>query len=137
MSQQQLDQLFSSSPAGPIPNGQARGTAIIAPGTTYSQDIAEVINIFAWQGKVFDAAHGRLVNLITPLGINAIVADVYVGPSWLDDKDCVVLDYSKTSTLAHWIRDEIREIAPSFYLGIVYWGKKRLINFSLDFSPSS
>ncbi|MBV8531824.1 MAG: hypothetical protein JO104_10935, partial [Candidatus Eremiobacteraeota bacterium] len=104
---------------------------------TYSQDIAEVINIFAWQGKVFDAAHGRLVNLITPLGINAIVADVYVGPSWLDDKDCVVLDYSKTSTLAHWIRDEIREIAPSFYLGIVYWGKKRLINFSLDFSPSS
>jgi hypothetical protein len=136
MSQQQLDDLFKSSPAGPIPNGEAKGTAIIAPGTTYSADIAHAINVFAWQGKSFDAAHGVLVNRITPFGLNAIVADVYVAPSWLDGKDCVVLDYSRTSTLAHWIRDEIREVAPNFYLGVVYWAKKRLINFSLDFSAS-
>ncbi len=137
MSQQQLDEVFTSSPPGPIPNGEARGTAIIAPGTTYSADIAQAINVFAWQGKVFDAAHGTLVNRILPFGINAIVAQVYVAPSWFDKKDCIVLDYSKTLTLAHWIRDEIREIAPSLYLGIVYWGNSRLINFSLDFSPSS
>jgi len=137
MSQQQLDDLFKSSPAGPIPNGEAKGTAIIAPGTTYSADIAHAINVFAWQGKSFDAAHGVLVNRITPFGLNAIVADVYVAPSWLDGKDCVVLDYSRTSTLAHWIRDEIREVAPNFYLGVVYLAKKRLINFSLDFSASS
>ena len=137
MSQQQLDDLFKASPAGPIPNGEARGSAIIAPGTTYSADIAHAINVFAWQGKSFDAAHGILVNRITPFGLNAIVADVYVAPSWLDGKDCIVLDYSKTSTLAHWIRDEIREIAPNFYLGVVYWAKKRLINFCLDFSASS
>ena len=31
MSQQQLDDLFERSQAGPIPNGQAKGTAIIAP----------------------------------------------------------------------------------------------------------
>jgi len=137
MSQQQLDDLFKASPTGPIPNGEARGSAIIAPGTTYSADIAHAINVFAWQGKSFDAAHGILVNRITPFGLNAIVADVYVAPSWLDGKDCIVLDYSKTSTLAHWIRDEIREIAPNFYLGVVYWAKKRLINFCLDFSASS
>jgi len=35
MSQAQLDELFSSMPAGPIPTGEAEGTAIIAPGTTY------------------------------------------------------------------------------------------------------
>jgi hypothetical protein len=137
MSQQQLDELFMSSPPGPIPNGEAQGTAIIAPGTTYSADIAQLINVFAWQGKIFDAAHGTLVNRITPFGFNAIIADVYVAPSWLDNKPCIVLDYSKTSTLAHWIRDEIREIAPNFYLGVVYWSKKRLIDFSLDFSSSS
>ena len=136
MSQQQLDDLFKSSPPGPIPNGEAKGTAIIAPGTTYSSDIAQAISVFAWQGKVFDAAHGVLVNRITPFGLNAIVAEVYVGPSWLDGKDCIVLDYSKTSTLAHWIRDEIREIAPNSYLGIVYWAKKRLINFALEFADS-
>lgn len=55
LSQKQLDDLFSSSPSGDIPNGEAQGTAIIAPGTTFSQEIASLINIFAWQGKTFDA----------------------------------------------------------------------------------
>ncbi len=137
LSQQQLDELFTSSPPGPIPNGQANGTAIIAPGTTYSADIARFINFFAWHGKVFDAAHGRLVNRITPFGFDAIIADVCVAPSWMDGKDCIVLDYSRTSTLAHWIRDEIREVAPNLYLGVVYWSKKKLINFSLEFPESS
>jgi hypothetical protein len=137
MSQQQLDDLFKSSPAGPIPNGEARGTAIIAPGTAYTDEIAQFVNVFAWQGKTFDGPHGVLTNRILPFGINAIVAEVYVAPSWLDNKDCIVLDYSKTSMLAHWIRDEIRLIAPNLYLGIVYWGNKRLINFSLDFTPTA
>jgi hypothetical protein len=137
MSQQQLDELFMSSPPGPIPSGEADGTAIIAPGTTYSADIAHFINVFAWQGKVFDAERGTLVNRITPFGFDAIIADVYIAPSWLDNKPCIVLDYSRTSTVAHWIRDEIREVAPNLYLGIVYWSNKRLINFSLDFSSSS
>jgi hypothetical protein len=51
----------------------------------------------------------------------------------MDGKDCVVLDYSQTSLLAHWIRDEIRLISPNFYLGKVYWGKDRLIDFCLQF----
>jgi hypothetical protein len=88
------------------------------------------------EGKTFDGPHGALTNRITPFGINAIVAEVYVAPSWLDQKDCIVLDYSKTSLVAHWIRDEIRLIAPGVYLGVVYWSKKRLINFSLDFNPA-
>jgi hypothetical protein len=133
MSQQQLDDLFAQSPAGEIPSGEARGTAIVAPGTTYTQDIANFISHFAWQGKVFDPAEGVLRNKILPLGLNAIIAKVYKGPSWLDNKECIVLDYSKTSLVAHWIRDEIREVAPRVYLGKVYWGKKRLIDFALEF----
>ncbi len=134
MTQQQLDELFSASPAGPIPDGEAQGTAIIAPGTPYSAEIAELVNIFAWQGKVFDAAHNVLRNRIGPFGINAIVAEVYKDTSWFDKKECIVLDYSKTSLVAKHIRDEIREIAPNLYLGIVFWDNKRLIGFSLDFS---
>ncbi len=64
----------------------------------------------------------------------AIVAQVYKGPSWLDQKECIVLDYSQTSTVAQWVRDEIRMIAPNLYLGKVYWEKKRLIDFALEFS---
>ena len=133
MSQAQLDELFTSSTAGEIPNGEAEGTAIIAPGTTYTHEIASLINHFGWQGKNFDAQKGVLKNRILSLGLNAILAKVYKGPSWLDGKECIVLDYSETSFLAHWIRDEIRQIAPGVYLGKVYRGKNRLIDFSLKF----
>jgi len=133
MSQEQLDKLFEQSPAGNIPTGEAKGTAIVAPGTTYSENIASFVNHFAWQGKVFDPGKGVLRNKILPFGLNAIIAKVYKGPSWLDNKECIVLDYSETSLLAHWIRDEIREIEPRIYLGKVYWSKKRLIDFALEF----
>jgi hypothetical protein len=137
LSQAQLDDLFTQSLVGEIPNGEAKGTAIVAPGTTYTQDIANFINHFAWQGKVFDPAKGVLRNKILPFGLNAIIAKVYKGPSWLDNKECIVLDYSETSLLAHWIRDEIREVAPQVYLGKVYLGKKRLIDFALEFPAAA
>ncbi len=133
MSQTQLDDLFRTSPSGDIPDGSAKGTAIIAPGTKYSEPIAEIINYFGWQGKVFNAQKGLLKNKILVFGLEAIVARVYKGPSWLDGKECIVLDYSDTSLVAHWIRDEIRLIGPRFYLGKVYWAKERLIDFCLQF----
>ena len=133
MSQNELDELFKKSPTGEIPNGEGKGTAIVAPGTNYTQDLAQFISFFAWQGKVFDAKNGVLRNKILPLGLNAIVAKVYKGESWLDGKECIVLDYSETSLVARWIRDEIRQIGQKMYLGKVYWDKKRLIDFALDF----
>jgi hypothetical protein len=62
-----------------------------------------------------------------------VIAKVYNGDSWLDGRECIVLDYSDTSLVAHWIRDEIREIGPGTYLGKVYWSKQRLIDFALQF----
>ena len=136
MSQAELDTLFSSVPAGDIPTGEAEGTAIIAPGTRFSPLIAKFINGFAWQGKVFDAEKGVLKNRILPFGLNAILAKVYKDKSWLDGKECIVLDYSDTSIVAQWIRDEIRAIAPGVYLGKVYWDDHRLIDFVLEFDSS-
>ena len=133
MNQNALDELFTASPAGDIPDGPAKGTAIIAPGTRYSEDIAEVVNLFGWQGKVFDGKRGLLKNSITIFHVQAIVAKVYKGASWLDGKECIVLDYSDTSVVAHYVRDEIRLIGPKFYLGKVYWKKDRLIDFCLQF----
>lgn len=133
MSQAQLDDLFRASPPGDIPSGSATGTAIIAPGTRFSEPSAQVISLFGWQGKVFDPAKGLLKNRILAFGFEAIVARVYKGPSWMDGKECIVLDYSDTSLIAHYVRDEIRLIAPNFYLGKVYWAKARLIDFCLQF----
>ena len=133
MSQPQLDELFTKSPPGAIPDGEAEGTAIVAPGTAFSPQIARFISLFAWQGKIFDAKKGVLRNKILPLGLSAVIAKVYKAESWLDGKECIVLDYADTSLVAHWIRDEIREIGPSVYLGKVYWSRERLIDFALEF----
>jgi hypothetical protein len=131
-SQAELDDLFRAAEPGPIPAGEAKGTAIIAPGTPFSPEIAQVVNLFAWQGKIFDAEHGFLRNHILPFGLKAIVAKVYRGPSWLDGKECIVIDYSETSIVASRVRDEIRQLEPNLYLGKVYWGKDRLIDFALE-----
>lgn len=134
MDQEALDALFSEVDAGPLPDGEAEGTAIIAPGTRFTPLISRFINAFAWQGKVFDSEKGVLKNRILPFGLNAILAKVYKDKSWLDGKECIVLDYSDTSIVAQWIRDEIRQIGPGMYLGKVYWDDNRLIDFALDFN---
>ena len=118
--------------SGPIPDGAAKGTALIAPGTTFTPELAQIVNLFAWQGKTFDAKHGVLRNRITAFGLNAIVAEVYHGESLFDGKPCIVLDYSKTSLVAKWIRDEIRLISPHLYLGRVYWDSKPILHFALE-----
>jgi hypothetical protein len=54
----------------------------------------------------------------------------------LDGAECIVLDYSETSLIAHWIRDEIPEVIPGLYLGLVYWDHDRVLNFVLRFPVS-
>ena len=132
MSQAELDELFTASPpARSRRRGERHGDH--RAGHHLQPEHRRVHQHLRWQGKVFDAEKGVLRNKILPFGLNAIIAKVYKGDSWLDGKECIVLDYSETSLLAHWIRDEIREISPKLYLGKVYWGKQRLIDFALQF----
>jgi hypothetical protein len=138
-SQTELDDLFKQSPAGPIPEGEAKGEAIVFPGTFWARIIARFVHALAWKGKTFtlnpDGQGATLVNRVTAIGAPLIVARVYYTESWLDGKQCIVLDYSKTSLFARKIRDEIRLIDPvnRVYLGKVWWGKTRLVDFALDF----
>jgi len=134
MTQQQLDDLFASSPAGPIPTGEGEGTVLFDPGTELEPVAAEVAHLLFWKGKVFDPEKGELRNLILPFGLPAIAAKVFKAPSWVDGKDCVVLDYTHRSIVAHWIRDEIREVAPGLYLGVVFWERRKILNFALRFA---
>jgi len=133
MSQAQLDELFRDSSAGDIPVGEGDGTTLMAPGTEFSEVAAKLIHLFAWQGKVFDPETGELRNKISPIGIEAILAKVYKGQSWVDGKECIVVDYSQTQPLAPWGRDEIRQVGPKLYLGLAYLGKLKLWDFALDF----
>lgn len=133
MTTAELDELFRASPAGPIPSGEARGTVILKPDTEFSEVAAKLAHLMFWKGKVFDAERGELRNNIGPLGALAIRAKVFYDDSWFDQKQAIILDYSQTSLVAQWIRDEIRLVAPGFYLGIVFWEDKKVLNFSLQF----
>ncbi len=135
MTRAQLDDIYRNAEPGQLPVGDTRGTAILA-GSLFSRVVAAFARLFAWQGKVFDlfcpnAEAGVLVNKILPLGLTFIVAKVYRGESWLDGKQTIIIDYSKTSFFAKVIRDEIREVEPGVYLGKVWWGKFRILDFAL------
>jgi hypothetical protein len=129
----QLDVLFSRSNAGPVPAGTARGTALIASGTPLAEPIARLVRLFAWQGKTFDAASRTLMNRVTPAGLPAVRARVYEDASWHDGRPCIVLDYSTTSSVARYIRDEIRQIGPNLYLGKVFFAGFPVFGFALAF----
>jgi hypothetical protein len=136
MRPRELDALFAESEAGAIPRGDSNGTAIIGPGTPLGGALAATARSLVWKGKVFDPARGELKNKLSPFAVQGVRAKVYADASWLDGKEAIVLDYSKTSTIARYIRDEIRSVGDGTYLGLVYWGRKRLIHFALEF-PSA
>lgn len=136
MSREELDDIYLQSSAGEIPRGETRGTAIVA-GSSRAQSFAKFARMFAWQGKVFDLfpptfERGILINKITPFSLTFVVAKVYKDKSWMDDKETIVIDYSDTSFFAKKIRDEIREVEKGIYLGKVWLGKKRILDFALN-----
>jgi hypothetical protein len=130
MNQKQLDALFRKSPVGPTPTGVADGTVIAGAGTPATRVLAPLLGL-AWRGKVFYPTKHDLLNRIGPIGLHLVRAKVYRAPSLIDGKPAIILDYSKSSLLAHSIRDEIREVAPGLYLGIVYVRGMKTINFAL------
>ncbi len=134
-SREELDEIYRHAEAGSIPSGDTRGTAIVT-GSLFSKSLAAFARAFAWQGKVFDLfppdqQTGILINKVSFFSLTFIVAKVYRDKSWMDGKETIVIDYSKTSFFAKVIRDEIREVEPGVYLGKVWWGKTRVLDFAL------
>ena len=133
-SRSELGRLFGSGRVGAIPDGHGRGTMLLGTGGLVARLAAYLCYALAWRGKVVNARTARLKNILTPLQIPAIEAKIYKQDSWHDGQPCIVLDYSKTSVVAHWVRDEIREIAPGVFLGLVFVGRRHILDFALDFT---
>ncbi len=133
-SRRELGRLFSSGRAGAIPDGRGRGTVLLGTGGLAARLVAGLCYALAWRGKVVNARQARLKNILTPLRIQAIEATIYKQDSWYDGQPCIVLDYSKTSFVARMVRDEIREIAPGVFLGLVFLGHRHVLDFALDFT---
>ena len=135
----ELEALYRRSEAGPVPDGESDGLASTKPGTVLGS-VTRAVYGAAWQGKVFDAKAGRLVNKVLGF-LRMCPARVFTGESWLDGRPSVIIDYMGVSALCRPVRDEIRRVAPNVYLGIAYVrtpGRPVApLYFALDFSRSS
>lgn len=135
MSAAELDALFAASSCGEIPTGRGRGTVLYGTGTRRARPAAAAARVVLWQGKHFRSETHDLQNLLTPFGVHAVRADVYEGESHFDGSPAIVLDYSKTSWIARDVRDEMRQIGPHEYLGIVFRRSERApVHFLLTFA---
>src|SRR3954465_211543 len=115
-----LDEVYALATATHRPTGQGAGTALVATATPIGRPLSALIRMGLWKGKQFADDGTSLTNIVSPFGVRGVKAEGTLGNSWLDDRPCVVLDYSQTSTVARWVRDEIREVAPGLYLGVVF-----------------
>ncbi len=133
MSRAELEALYRSAAPGPGPQGFAPARAIFSPGSRLTVPTSRVVRVL-WKGKEFPG-DGTMVNRL-PLGVRAVRASVFPGPSWLDGGPSWVFDYCGTSKLFGHVRDEVREVAPGVYLGLTYLrkpaGPELAVFFALD-----
>lgn len=113
----ELEQLYRQASPGAIPQGFTPGRAIFCRDAPLAGLRSAVVNV-AWRGKHFDGCSSTLINQW--VGLRAIQAQVHYGESWLDGKPSIIMDYRCTSRVWRTVRDELREVAPGLYLGIMY-----------------
>lgn len=113
----QLDALYAQSGPGRVPTGTVRGRVIAAPGTPWAEHASQAAK-FIWQGKVFCPMDSSATNRF--FGMQIVRGMVGYGPSWRDGAPSLIIDYTRTSHVYRNVRDEIREVAPGVYLGLMF-----------------
>ncbi|MFO0910656.1 MAG: hypothetical protein U0794_20300 [Isosphaeraceae bacterium] len=113
----QLEAIYRNAGPGRLPRGRVRGIPIVAPGRSFGPAASRAGRL-VWQGKVFGDDGTSAVNRF--FGVRAVRGRLYQGTSWLDGQPSLVLDYQGTSLVYGRYRDEIREVAPGLYLGLMY-----------------
>jgi hypothetical protein len=117
LSPAELDFLYGQAAAAPMLDGRVHGRAIVFPGTRLAGPASGCARI-VWQGKVFRAADATATNRFC--GIPAIQGRLSYGASWRDGRPALILDYQSTSRVYAQYRDEIRQVAPGLFLGLMY-----------------
>lgn len=133
MSECELVQVYKCGVPGMPPCGYTPGTIIFQPGSPFTVPLARIFGATVWQGKVIPG-DGTMVNRM--FGLPAIKAAIGPGESFIDGRPSVIFDYQDTSIVWMHYRDEVREVSPGVYLGIMHWvgwgGPKIATWFTLD-----
>jgi hypothetical protein len=121
MSWPELEALYRQGQAVPLPSGYSRGRAIYCPDQRFAR-ARTCLTGMLWHGKIVDGCGSSLVNQW--LGAKAVKARLYFGPSWLDGQTALLMDYRGSSLVWSDVRDEVRQVAPGLFLGIMYRDKR-------------
>ncbi|MDR3637592.1 MAG: hypothetical protein P4L84_27550 [Isosphaeraceae bacterium] len=117
MSPAELDALYAQGVVAAVPAGRVKGHALVAPGKPWAAPASKGARV-VWQGKIFDPSGTAVVNRF--FGVKAIKGNVYAAESWRDGQPALIIDYSETSRVYARYRDEIRQVGPGLYLGLMY-----------------
>ena len=134
MSECELVQVYKGGVPGAPPCGYAPGVMIFQPGSPFTVPMSRVIGATFWQGKMFPG-NGLMVNKM--FGMPAIKAAIGPGESFIDGRPSMIFDYRDTSFVWMHYRDEVREVSPGVYLGIMHrvasWHEPKIATwFALD-----
>jgi len=113
----ELEQLYRGAGPGVQPRGKVRGVPIVSPGKPLAPTMSRAARV-VWQGKVFRDDGTTAVNRF--FGVRAIEGNLSYGPSWRDGRPSLILDYQGTSRVYGRYRDEIRQVGPNLYLGLMF-----------------
>jgi hypothetical protein len=113
----EIEAIYRQGTAVAIAPGRVRGTALLATGTPRARALSRGARLI-WQGKVIEPDQATAVNRF--FGMRMIRGQLAEGPSWLDGSPALILDYSRTSRIYARNRDEIRQVAPGLFLGLMY-----------------
>lgn len=116
MSMCEIEQLYTQAEAGRMPVGRLHGRLLALPCDRLPRIKVGVANT-VWRGKVF-GCEGNFCNWW--VGFRAICSQAVYGPSWYDGKPCIVMEYAPGTPLFANMHDEIREVSPGVYVGLVY-----------------
>lgn len=116
MSPAQLHDLFLNSDIGTPLVGAARGRLVSL--ADRRGPIKTGLTNAAWKGKTAEP-DGTFINRWVG-GVYAIRSHYEVGPSLLDGRPALVVEYPPGTPILGKTRDELREVAPGLYLGPLY-----------------
>ena len=117
MGPSELEAVYRGGAAVAIPPGRVRGTALLAPGRVAAESRRGAQRLM-WQGKIIEPDQATAVNRF--FGVRIIRGQLYQGSSWVNGGPALILDYSQTSRIYARNRDEIRQVVPGLYLGVMH-----------------
>jgi hypothetical protein len=117
MSPAELDALFRQSELGKPFAGVYKGRLLYLTDKNLPKVKVRLANI-PWSGKMA-REDGYFTNRWLR-DINWIDSHYVIGPSWVDGKPAVIMEYAPGTPLFANMHDELREVAPGLYMGPVY-----------------